>query len=154
MNNSAVLTKALLYGGVLTGVIAIVGSIIGFLVAGTNGVLSALVGAVMTAVFMGLTAVSVLVASRVSGARDSTTAFFGIVLAVWFLKLVLFVIVALLLRGQPWLEAWVFFGVVIVAVIGSLIADAVALQRARVPYVGDIALPGDEPASSTENRDA
>jgi hypothetical protein len=143
MNASSVLTKALLYGGVVTAVIAIAGAVIGYFASGTDGVVSALVAAIVTAVFLGLTAVSILVASRVTQGKDSSTAYFGIVLAVWFLKLVLFVVVAMILRDQPWLNSYVFFGVVIVTVVGSLLADAVALQRTRVSYVGDVALPGD-----------
>jgi hypothetical protein len=136
----SVLGNALLYGAVLTLVVAVFGAAIGFFVAGVNGVISALVGAALAATFMGLTAVSVLVASRVTRNDSSSVAYFGIILGVWFLKLVLFLFVILALRSQPWLSPYVFFVAVIAAVLGSLIADVVAIQRTRVSYVGDIDL--------------
>jgi hypothetical protein len=41
------------------------------------------------------------------------------------------------------MNAYVFFAAVIAAVLGSLIADIVAFQRSRVPYVSDVELPGE-----------
>ena len=38
-----------------------------------------------------------------------------------------------------------FFGSVIVAVLGSLVVDVLAFQRSRVPYVSDIDLPDERP---------
>ena len=43
--------------------------------------------------------------------------------------------------SQPWLDPTVFFVTVIIAVVGSLVFDVIAFQRARVPYVGDVELP-------------
>jgi hypothetical protein len=37
----------------------------------------------------------------------------------------------------------VFFWAVIAAVIGTLIADVVAIARTRIPYVSDVKLPGE-----------
>ena len=58
--------RALRYGLILTAVVAVGGSVIGYLVAGPTGLVSALLGAALTAVFMGLTAGSFLVALRVT----------------------------------------------------------------------------------------
>jgi hypothetical protein len=42
---------------------------------------------------------------------------------------------------------------VIIVVIGSLVLDVVAFQRARVPYVSDVTLPGDpDPSDPTVDR--
>jgi hypothetical protein len=135
---------ALRYGAFLTVGVALIGSVVGFAVAGWPGVLSVLVGAVMAALFMGLTAISILVASRVSRGRSTSGLYFGIIIGTWALKLVVFVVIAFLARDQAWMQPYLFFGATVVVVIGSLVADGVALQRARVPYVGDIALPGDK----------
>ena len=70
--------------------------------------------------------------------------YFGIIIGAWALKLLVFVGFALVLREQAWfVPAW-FFGAVVIAIVGSLIGDVIAFNRERVPYVGDIALPGDE----------
>ena len=143
MTVTPILTRALRYGGIFALSVAVVAGIIGLLVAGVPGLVGGLLGAAMAAVFLGLTAGSMLFADRLTKGDGGSPLFFGIVLAVWLLKLVLFVVVAILLRGQSWLDPFVFFASVIVAVIGSLILDVVAFYRARVPYVSDVTLPGE-----------
>ncbi len=142
MSSAPLFTRVLIYGGILALAIAIIGSIIGNAVAGGSGVLSALVGAASTAVFLGLTAASVLIAGKVTKGKDSLNGFFGIIVGTWLVKLILFIVVALWLRTQDWLEPYVFFGTVLAAVIGSLIVDVLAFQFTRTPYV-DVTLPGD-----------
>ena len=142
MKPPTVLGLALRYGALMTGVVAVFGSAVGIAVAGLPGMFSVLVGAVLAALFMGLTAASILFAERVSRGRPTSGLYFGIILGTWVLELIVFAVVAFLVRDQPWIQPYLFFGAVLVVVIGSLVADAVAMQRARVPYVGDIALPG------------
>ena len=49
------------------------------------------------------------------------------------------------LRGQPWLNPTVFFVAVVVSILTSLAIDVVVMLRMRVPYVGDAALPTENP---------
>ena len=149
MSAPSVLGLSLRYGAVVLVVVAVLGSVVGGLVAGVPGVLSVLVGGLLAAVFMGLTAGSILIAERVSRGRSTGGLYFGIIIATWVAKLLVFVVVAFLARDQPWMHPYLFFGTVLVVVVGSLIADGVALQRARVPYVGNIALPGDKKPENT-----
>jgi hypothetical protein len=142
MKTATILARALVYGGILTVAIAVVGSILGYLVAGGPGLVSALIGAGLTAVLMGLTALSIVLAARVTKNEASSTLFFGIVLGVWLLKFVVFIVILVLLRSQSFIEPLVMFFSILAAVIGSLVVDVVAYVGARVPYVGDIALPG------------
>jgi drug/metabolite transporter (DMT)-like permease len=154
MNNStSVLANSLKYGAILTLAIVVVGGVLGYLIAGTGGLFSALVGAVLAAIFMGFNAASMIVATRVTRDRPSTTVYFGIVLGAWFLKLVLFLVVLISLRGQHWLNPYAFFLAVVTAVIGSIITDIVAFARTRVPYVGDIELPGQSASADAQNGD-
>jgi hypothetical protein len=142
MKNASVLARALVFGAILTVGIALVGSVVGYLVAGGSGLASALVGAGLTALFMGFTALSIVLASRATRDKPSSMVYFGIVLGMWLFKFVVFIVVLLLVRGEHWMSPYVFFVAVIAAVIGSLVADIVALAGARVPYVGDSAPPG------------
>ena len=142
MSVTPILTRALRYGGILALAVAVVAGAVGLIVAGVPGLVGGLLGAALAAVFLGLTAGSMLLAGRITKGDTTSPVFFGIVLGVWLLKLVLFVVAAIVLRGQHWLDPYVFFAAVIAAVIGSLITDVVAFQRARVPYVSDIELPG------------
>ncbi|MEO6116985.1 MAG: hypothetical protein ABIP33_11420 [Pseudolysinimonas sp.] len=137
-----VLTLALRYGAIFAVAVAVVAGSIGFLVAGVPGLVGGLLGAALAAIFLGLTAASMLVAGRVAKGDSTSPTFFGIVVGVWLLKLVIFIVAELLLRGQPWFDPRVFFVAVLVVVIGSLVLDAVAMYRARVPYV-DVTLPGE-----------
>jgi hypothetical protein len=143
MTVAPILYRSLRDGAIFAGAVAVVAGIIGLLVSGVPGLIGGLLGAALSFVYLGLTAVSFLVAARVTGNDLSSPLFFGIILGVWVIKLVLFVVLAVWLRGQTWLDPTVFFVTVIVAVIGSLVIDSVAVARTRVPYVSDIELPGD-----------
>jgi hypothetical protein len=141
MNNTTILVRALRYGTILTIAVLVIGGLIGFLVGGVAGLVSALIGAGITAVFMGLTAASFVVASRVAKLPEGIAVYYGIILGTFLLKFVVFLVLVLSLRGVAWLNPTVFGFTIIAAVLGTLIVDAVALQRGRVPYT-DAVLPG------------
>jgi len=56
--------------------------------------------------------------------------FFGIVMEAWLLKLVVFSVLIVLLKDQPWIQTQVLFLATVVAMIGTLVMDVVALARA------------------------
>jgi uncharacterized membrane protein (UPF0136 family) len=132
--------SSLKWPAITIGILAVAGGIVGYFVSGVPGLVSGLLGAVMWLVFLALTAISIQVAIRATKHDPGSPVFFAIVLGSWFLKLVLFVLVAIWMRSQSWLDPAVFFVTVIIAVVGSLVFDVIAFQRARVPYV-DAELP-------------
>jgi hypothetical protein len=136
------LTRSLRYGGIVALVVALLGGGIGWLVAAGPGLAGGLLGAALAAVFLGLTAASILVAGRVTKGDLTSPGFFGILMGVWMLKLVLFFVLSLWLRTQDWIDPGAFGLTAIGAVLGLLVADVVAFQRSRVPL--DVALPGAE----------
>lgn len=137
------LIRSLLYGAILTAVVAVGGAVVGFLAAGGPGLVGGLLGAALSGLFLGLTAASILLAGRVSNGDLTSPAFLGIVLGAWTLKLLVFFVLSLWLRGQEWIDPAVFGLTAIAGVLGSLVADVVAFQRSRIPL--DVRLPGDEP---------
>ena len=139
--SNPVLRRALLWGGLLAAVIAVVGGVIGFAVAGTEGLLSALLGTLIAVVFMGITAASILLANRFAGSDLFVGAFFGIVLGGWLLKFILFIVLVVLLRGAEWLDPVVLFLAIVAGVIGSLVVDVLVVARSRLPYASDTELP-------------
>lgn len=143
MSAIPILRRALILGVLFAVVLGLVGSVIGYVAAGAAGVASALIGAAMAAVFLGITALSILLASRYD-----ILAFFGIVMGAWLLKFVLFMILAFALRDQPWIDATVMFLTLVAGVIGTLVVDVVVVAKSRLPYVSDITLPGDAPKQS------
>ncbi|GAA3664639.1 hypothetical protein [Microbacterium marinilacus] len=142
ISSTPVLRTALVWGAIVTVVVAAVGGGIGFAMAGADGMFSALAGAAIAAVFMLLTAVSILVANRWFGDDLYVPIFFGVVLGGWLLKLVLFIVALMVLRGQPWIVPGIFFVSLVVSVVASLAIDAIAMLRSRTPYV-DVQLPGE-----------
>jgi hypothetical protein len=147
-----ILTRALRYGAIVVLVVAIVAGVIGVLVAGVPGLIGGLVGAVMAGVFLALTALSMLLGGRLARGDGTSPVFYGTVLASLVLKLIVFLVVVLLLRGQPWLSPGVFAFSAIAAVAGSLVGDLVAFARARVPYASDVRLPGEQAPGRPDRR--
>jgi hypothetical protein len=147
---NVILRSTLRWSLIIEGILAVVAAVIGFAVAGANGVWSALVGVLMAAVFLGLTAVTMLIGQRVGGGELLSTGYFAIVLGGWFVKVVVFFIVLLTLRGQPWIAPYVFFFCAVAGVLVSLVVDIVVFARARVPYVGEVALPTSNPEADAE----
>jgi hypothetical protein len=138
-----VLKNVLKYGGILGAVIAVVGSVVGYLVDGGVGLVSALIGAVLAVVFLGVTAASILAANKLAHSDFLSPIFFIVVLGGWLLKFAVFLVALILLTDQPWVNNVVLLLTVIVGVVGSLVVDVLVIARSRQPYV-DVALPGDE----------
>jgi hypothetical protein len=110
--------------------IAAIGSLIGTLTAGAPGLLSALIGAGMTFVFVSITAASVWV-----GGKLPINAFFGVVMGAWLLKLILFIVLVRLLLGVKEINGPVLFFTLIASIMGTLVVDALVVTKARMPIV-------------------
>lgn len=127
-----VLRRTLAYGFAFAAAIAVVGGVIGLLVSGPIAAWSAVIGAVLAGAFLGITALSILIA-----VRFDIVAFFGIVLGAWLLKFVAFIVAALALRDQPWIDPTALFLALIAGVVSSLVVDVVVVMKTRMPYVSD-----------------
>lgn len=145
ISSTPILRTVLIWSGAVTGVLAILAAVIGFAVAGTDGMWSALAGVLVAAVFLAITSLSILIANRWYGDPLYVPIFFGIVLGGWLLKFVIFIVALLVLRQQPWLQSGVFLVAVIVSVVGSLVVDVIVMLRLRVPAVSDTTLPTTNP---------
>ncbi len=136
-------SQPILLRAVRVGVIAgfaqlVVMSIIGWLADGQTGLFGALVGTALSIVFLSLTAASIAVANLFIKSDFYVVMFFVVVLGTWLIKFVAFIVAALLLRDQPWLNPTVLFVSIIVGVIISLIIDMVVVAKSRLPYVSDV----------------
>lgn len=140
-SSNPVLRRTLIWSAVATVVLAVIGAVIGGLVAGTPGVVSALAGIVLAAIFLAMTALTILIANRWYGDPLYVPIFFGGVLGGWLVKFVLFFIVLMILRGQDWMQPMIFFVAVVVSVFFTLIIDVVVMLKSRLPYVSDTGLP-------------
>lgn len=145
VSSTPILRRTLIWSAVATAVLAIVAGGIGFLVAQGEGLVSGLLGVLLSALFLAITGISILVANRWYGDPLYVQLFFAIVLGGWLLKLGVFVVVMILLAGQPWLQPMVFFLSIIAGVIMSLVIDVIVLTRMRLPHVSDTTLPTEVP---------
>jgi hypothetical protein len=140
--HNPILTNALRWGALFAAGLAVVAGGAGYLVAGLPGLWGGLLGSALAFAFLALTAGSMLLGRRLTVGDPNSPVFYGVVLGSSFVKLLVFFAFMYWLRGQPWLDAWVFFFTVIAAVLGSLVIDALAFVRTRTPI--DVALPGDD----------
>jgi hypothetical protein len=153
LSSTPILRTVLVWSGSVTGALLVIGGVVGFLVAGTDGLWSAVAGVLIAAVFLGITAASILIANRWFGDALYVPIFFGIVLGGWILKFVVFLIALFVLRDQPWIVGPVFFLALVASVLASLAIDVVVLLRMRVPHVSDVDLPTDPDAGDrTDDR--
>jgi hypothetical protein len=114
-------------GSLLVAAIAVIGSVVGFLVAGMPGLVSALIGAGLALLFVTLTAVSVYV-----GGKLPLGGFFGVVLGGWVLKLVGFIVLIGALKGADFISGPVLFFTLVASILGTLGIDSVLVLKARI----------------------
>lgn len=146
LSSTPVLRTALVWGGIVTAVLLVAGAAVGFAVGGAPGLGSALAGVAVSAIFLAVTAISILVANRWYGDPLYVPIFFGIVLGGWLLKLILFIVAIAVLRGQDWVDLVVFYVALVISVLASLAVDVVVLMRMRIPSASDVTLPTDPDA--------
>jgi hypothetical protein len=126
----SVMLRVLKLGSLLVLGITLLGSGIGFLVAGQSGVLAAITGGGAAFVFTALTALSLLLGSKLG-----LGGFLGIVLGGWLIKMVLFLVLFSALTRADWLtfeSRPVVFFTVVAAVIGGLVLDTLIVTKARL----------------------
>jgi len=115
----------------VVGLIALVGSGLGYLFAGEAGISSALIGAVVALLFSILT-----VGSFWIGSKLSLAGFMGVVLGGWIVKFVVFAAALLGLRDADFVNGPVFFFSLVTAVLGGLAVDAWVVSKARLTVDG------------------
>lgn len=145
ISSTPILRSTLIWSAVATVVLAAIAGTVGFFVDGTSGLLSGLLGVLLAALFLSITVISILIANRWYGDPLYVQLFFAIVLGGWLLKLGVFLVVMIVLSGQPWISPMVFFLSIVAGVMMSLIVDVIVLMKMRLPNVSDIALPTDVP---------
>jgi hypothetical protein len=126
----SVMQRVLKLGSILVIGITLLGSIVGYLVAGTSGVLAALAGGLAAFAFTALTVLSLLLGSKLE-----LGGFLGVVLGGWLIKVVLFLGLFSLLNRADWLTVSarpVVFFVVVAAVLGGLVLDTLVVTKARI----------------------
>lgn len=128
-----VLLRAFRWGLIATVVLMALFGVIGWFVSEGRGLTGGLIGAAMGGVFLALTVGSIAFANRFIERDFYIVIFFVLVLGSWIVKLALFIVAAVLLRDQPWLDAHVLFAGFVASVVVSLVLDVVIVSKARIP---------------------
>jgi len=126
----SVMLRVLKLGTLLVVGVTVLGSAIGFIVAGMPGVFAALAGGLAALAFTALTALRLLLGSKLG-----LGGFLGVVLGGWLVKMVLFLVLFSVLNKADWLTASsrpVVFFTVVAAVIGGLVLDTLIVTKARI----------------------
>jgi hypothetical protein len=131
-----ILTEVLKYTGLLAIAIAVIGGGLGYLFAGTDGLISALIGTALAVLFASITAASIIGAMRFDIA-----AFFGIVMGAWLLKIVVFIVILALLRDAPFVQTMVLFLTVIAGAVGTMLIDVIVVFKSKLGYASNVTLP-------------
>lgn len=130
MTKQQVFKRALLWNFGVAGVIAVIGSLIGFLVVGTESVFGALMGSSIAFSFGLLTLLSIQL-----GGRLPIGGFYGLVLGGWLVKVLLFAILIGTLRGADWIHGPTFFFALVTAVLANLAVDSWVVLKGRIETV-------------------
>ncbi|MGJ0203750.1 3-oxoacyl-ACP reductase [Leucobacter sp. gxy201] len=133
-----VLLRAMKWGIVVTVVMVLAFALIGWAVAGSPGLVGGVIGSAFGGFFLLLTIGSIAFANRFIDSPNYLGLFFGIVLGGWVLKFVIFIVVSLLLRDQPWLDPVILFIGIVASVLVSLAIDSVIVAKSRIPVVGGV----------------
>jgi hypothetical protein len=129
-SSTQVFAKALKLSALLVISVAVICSIIGYLVVGVDGLWTALIGSAIALVFTSLTVLSVLF-----GARLPLGGFYGLVLGGWLLKIVLFAVLMAALQRMDFIHGPTLFFAIVLSVLGSLSIDSWVVLRSRIPTI-------------------
>ncbi|CAG7616217.1 3-oxoacyl-ACP reductase [Leucobacter soli] len=140
-SSQPVLLRALRWGAIATVLLILACGGVGWWIAGSPGLIGGVLGALFAGVFLGLTIGSIAFANRFIESDLYVPLFFGIVVGGWVLKFVAFIVAAVLLRDQAWLEPKILFFSLVAGVIVSLVIDAFIMTKSRLLYVSDPKLP-------------
>jgi energy-converting hydrogenase Eha subunit B len=122
--------KVLVQSAFLTAVIALLSSVLGGVFAGQSGLISGLIGALMTLIFSSLTVLSVWF-----GGRLSLGGFFAVVLGGWVLKLIIFIAIVATLKGAEFINGPVLFFSLVASILSTLTLEALTVLRSRIPLI-------------------
>ncbi|MCP2266172.1 hypothetical protein ACFQHV_16935 [Promicromonospora thailandica] len=125
MLRSALRDSLLLVAG-----LAVLGSLVGLLVAGVPGLWGALIGAALAAFFCGATVLSML---WTVGKGAVTMG--AVVMGGWIAKMVVLIVVMAVLTQFDFYDRVVLFVVLLLGAVGSALLDYRAVKNARVTYV-------------------
>lgn len=108
----------------------VVAAVIGYLIAGSQGLWGAVLGIAIPVVFYSITVIVAVITVRVR-----PEIFGAAILGSWVVKIAVLIGVLAALSGATFYSRGAFFIAFVVGTVGYLIAEAVIVVRTRVPYL-------------------
>ncbi|MEV0892759.1 hypothetical protein ACFWEJ_06975 [Promicromonospora sp. NPDC060204] len=136
----AVLRAALRDCLILVGGLAVLGSLVGLLVAGLPGLWGALIGAALAAFFCATTVWSMLYT-----VGKGPAAMGAVVMGSWLAKMVVLIVVLVIITQFDFYDRVVLFVVLLLGAVGSALLDYRAVRNGRLPYVEPETQPDTKP---------
>jgi hypothetical protein len=115
---------------VLVAGLAVLGSLVGLLVAGLPGVWGALIGAALAAFFCATTVWSMLYT-----VGKGATTMGAVVMGSWLAKMAVLIVALVILTQFDFYDRVVLFVVLLIGAVGSALLDYRAVKNGRVTYV-------------------
>jgi hypothetical protein len=143
-----VLQRAMRWDFVAAAIVAAGGAVLGGLFAGAIGAVSGVIGGAVVAALTAITASAIHIAGRRATGPENAVVFIALVAGSWLIKLIVFIALAITLRGQSWIQPTTLFLTIIVGVAVSLVVEVVIVARSRVLYVPD----ADEASASSSRK--
>jgi hypothetical protein len=114
----------------LSALVAVIGSLIGYLAYGPGGVVSSLMGAAVSALFGIMTILSISFGSGLG-----LNGFYALVLGGWLAKVVVFALLLGFLQSNTLISGPMFFFALVASVLGGLAVDSHLVLTAKIPTV-------------------
>ncbi|GMA30691.1 hypothetical protein [Litorihabitans aurantiacus] len=115
---------------IVSAVIVLIGAVVGVLAAQTPGLWGAVLGAVMAAILVGTTSLSLW-----GAVGREPQILLLIVLGSWIVKMVLIIAILLVLREADFYDRYVLAGVLVSVVLAGVVIDIHAVMTARLTNV-------------------
>lgn len=131
---------AIRYGGTGLVAVAVIASIVSYLMAGSQGLWGALIGAALGGAFILAT---VLTMYLMRNSSPTTTG--AVLLGSWLVKLIIAIAVMVILRDMDFYNKYALVFTVVAALFVCLTAETMAIMKTNIPYVSP------EPSETTDN---
>lgn len=122
--------RVLVVAGLGLAVLMPVATAAGWLLGGSEVGFGILLGLAIPVAFFGLTVLTGVLAARLDNGP-----FVGAVMAAWFVKMVVLIVIMAAIRDAEFFHRTAFFLALVVGVAGWLVAEMIVVLRSRVPYV-------------------
>ncbi len=128
--DTAAYRRAAMWSLIALAAIAVVGSVVGYLIDGTTGLWSALAASGIAAIFSLTTSVAAWF-----GSTRGPMVFVGVVAVTWLFKMIVVIVAMVVAQNNESVNRPLFGAVVLTGALTALAIEITTVLKARIPYV-------------------